>query len=436
MRQAQIPSASIAAVAATSQREGIAILDAQGKTLFIGPNSDTRAFFEGQAIDEERGAEVYRVTGHTPSLLFAPAKLRWFREHQPKLAERAATVLSLDAWLAFQLSGARAIEAAAAAELGLADISTRSLAQNLLDSLGVPRITPPFVQSGESIGGVHPAAAKAAGLKAGTPVIAAGSDTQCALLGMGATGPGAIGIVAGTTAPAQMALDTPVFDEKTRTWSGLHCLNDRWVLESNASDAGAAYAWLVSMLFGSADRANFSRAEELAKKAPARSGTVAFIGPQAADMGNIGPKMGGMLFPLPLSIGGADRGRLLRAAKENLAFAIRANIELLEGVVGRQAGRIAIGGGMTQSALLCRIITDVANRELTVSQETEVAALGAAIGAAAGAGYYPSVRAAAGAMASQQKRLKPDALEAMEYAEAYEKWKGLAQGLDGLSSFL
>lgn len=436
LKKARTGGGGIAGVAATSQREGIALLDAKGKTLAMGPNSDTRAFFEGQAIDEERGAAVYRVTGHTPSLLFAPAKLRWLEQQRPAVAARVASILSLDGWLAFQLGGERALESSAAAELGLVDISSRALARDLLGSLGFPSIVPPLVQPGRRIGAVTKAAAAATGLRAGTPVIAAGPDTQCALLGMGVRAPGEIGIVAGTTAPVQMALDAPIVDEKIRTWSGLHLTQKGWVLESNASDAGTAYAWLVATLLGRADVSAFAEAERLAAKAPARAGTLAFLGPQRADMGNIGPKMGGLLFPIPLSIGGADRGRLLRAAKENLAFALRANIEQVEEIAQRKATRISIGGGMAKSALLCRIIADTANREIAIAREAEVAALGAAICAAAGAGCFSDIETASRAMHSPERIVRPRASEALECQEHYEKWQGLTKQMDGLSSFL
>ncbi len=437
LRKARLSGDDIAAIAATSQREGIAFLDAKGKTLYIGPNSDTRAFFEGQAIDEARREEVYRITGHTPSLLFAPAKLRWFQQQRPVLTKQITTVLSLDAWLAFQLSGMGAMELSSAAELGLLDLSTRSLAQSLLDSLGFPPVTPPLVASGTRIGNVTQAAASATGLKPGTPVIAAGPDTQCGLVGMGVASLGHIGIVAGTTAPIQMVIDKPLVDEKMRAWTGLHLLSNAWVLESNAGDAGTSYSWLVDLLLGGVDDKRYAEADELVKRTPAGSdGAAAFLGPQLADMGNVGPKMGGLLFPIPLSIGGTDRGRLLRTSQENLAFAIRANVEQLAAFSGRTDTPIHIGGGMTRSLQFCRILSAVLNRDISVAQEASVSALGAAICAAVGVGAFHDVRAASIAMASTQRLLKADKLQALEYQDHYERWRSLAKALDGFSGYL
>ena len=363
--------------------------------------------------------------------------MRWFQQQRPALAKQITTVLSLDAWIAFQLSGVRAMEVSSAAELGLIDIAKRALAQNLLDSLGFPPIVPPLVRSGAPIGEVTRKAATATGLKRGTPVIAAGPDTQCGLLGMGVIAPGRIGVVAGTTAPVQMVTDRPFADEKMRTWTGLHLLPSSWVLESNAGDAGTSYSWLNELLFGGVDDKRYARADALAKRAPAGAGGVAaFLGPQLADMGNAGPKMGGLLFPIPLSIAGADRGRLLRAFQEGLAFAIRANVEQVTALTGRTYAPVHMGGGITRSEQSCRILSDVLNQDISIAKESSVSALGAAICAAVGAGVFHDMQAASAAMASKARLIKPDSLQALEYQGHYDRWRDIAKALDGFSGYL
>ena len=110
----------IAAVTATSQRQGVVFLDAEGGEIYAGPNLDLRAVFEGAEIDDRMGAEVYRTTGHAPSLLFAPAKLRWFQIHSPESYARIATVLCLADWLIYRLSGELVSEPSLAGEAGFA----------------------------------------------------------------------------------------------------------------------------------------------------------------------------------------------------------------------------------------------------------------------------------------------------------------------------
>ena len=63
--------ANIDAVAVTSQRQAVAFIDGDGGTVYVGPNTDLRAVFEGAAIDDQIGEVVYETTGHLPSMLFA-----------------------------------------------------------------------------------------------------------------------------------------------------------------------------------------------------------------------------------------------------------------------------------------------------------------------------------------------------------------------------
>ncbi len=434
LRSARVKALRVAAVAVTSQREGIALLDGKGNDLYLGPNSDVRAFFEGQALDDERGSDIYRVTGHSPSFLFAPAKLRWFRDNKPELFERVHTVLSLDAWAAYRLSGALAIERAAAAEIGLLDVGSGDWPANLLHEIGVPkRVLPELVDAGAVVGQVTREAAEATGLAPGTRVVAAGPDTQCGLLGMGATSHGDIGIVAGWSAPVQLVLEGLALDEKSRTWSGRHVLPETWVLESSATEAGGAYRWIADLLTGSGTRDPHGAIDRLAGRVqPGAEGVLAYLGPQASDMNDVGPRWGGLLFPVPLTAGPVEQGQLFRATFENLAFAIRANVAQLEQIAAVPVRQIAFGGGMAGGKTLARILADVLETPVHHFRGSEVTALGAAMCAGTGAGLFATLREAVAAMTPQSRIVTPDPLTALEYRDHYERWLAVAEGLQAL----
>ena len=148
LRDAGVRNGSVAAVGVTSQRQGIGALDADGKDLFLGPNMDLRALFEGLGIDEDHGDMVYRLTGHLPSFMLAPAKLRWRQLYEPESYERMAAVLTVGDWVGYRLTGELAMQETLASEAGLLDISSGTLAAPLLETLGLrtdcfPPITTP-----------------------------------------------------------------------------------------------------------------------------------------------------------------------------------------------------------------------------------------------------------------------------------------------------
>jgi xylulokinase len=64
-----------------------------------------------------------------------------------------------------------------------------------------------------------------------------------------------------------------------------------------------------------------------------------------------------------------------------------------------------------------------------LAREQESTALGAGIHAAAAAGLYPNIRAAADAMTGVAKRFEPDAKSHARYADIYEAYRSLYPGL-------
>lgn len=436
---AGLSAADILAVSTTSQREAVAFLDREGRELYAGPNIDLRALMEGLALDSQWGRNIYDITGHTPSFMFAPARLRWFRNNRPEVYDRIATVLTISDWLIYRLCGEMVSEVSAAGEAGLLDIGRRLWSDSLVQLLDLPRnIYPPLVPSGQRVGMVSDSAARETGLAQGTLVAAGGADTQCGLLGMSVIHKGQVGVVAGWSTPLQMVTGEPIIDGRGRLWSGCHLLSDRWVLESSAGESGRGYSWLKEKVFGGESAADgYAVMDRLALKVPpGAESTLAFVGPGIMDMSHLGLKLGGFLFPVPLSAGDVGQGHLVRSALENLCFAIRANLAQLEDVAIAPVSSIALGGGLSRSRALVSILPQVLGRPVSVAAVADVTGLGAALCAAVGGGIYSDLTQAAEAMVGPTTVLEPDPGLAAEYVDHYERWLSVSRELDKLSESL
>ncbi len=405
--------ASFAAVAFTGQREGIAFVDARGDALFASPNIDARASAEGMAIDATHAGEVYAVTGHLPSLMQAPAKLAWLRAHRPDVAARVAHVLPLVDWLAMLLVGSPAVSRSLAAENGLLDVTAGVVPAELLARLGLPAsVVPPVLPDGAICGQT------ARGDLAGLPVVLAGADTQCALVGMGAVEPGSAAVAAGWSAPLQLVTERPVLDREKRTWTGVHVVPGRWILESNAGETGRAWDWLCGMMGIPA-----AEAEILASAAPVGSGdAMAVLGARVMRASAMNAGVGGITVPLPLVMSAPDRGQVLRSALEATAYAVRSNLEQLELVSGSAIRSLAIGGGMSRSEVFARIVADVIDRPVEVASAPETSALGAAVMASATVGLHASLGAAVTAMTGGRRLVRPDVRASARYEDCYARW--------------
>jgi len=403
----------IAAVAFAGQREGIAFVDEGGQALFASPNVDARASVEGIATDAARGGDVYATTGHLPSLMQAPAKLAWLRQHRPEVAASVRHVLPLVDWLAMLLTGTPAMSRTLAAENGLLDVTRDCVPSALLDVLGLPALHVADVVPDGSVAG-----AVREGALAARPVVVAGADTQCALLGMGVVAPGQAGVPAGWSAPVQAVTSAPVFDAERRTWTSVHAVPGRWILESNAGETGRAWEWMCSMM-----AVNQDEADRLALAAPAGSrDALSVLGPRAMRASQMTAGVGAITFPLPLVMSAPQRGDMLRSALEAAAYAIRANLEQIEAVSSAAVARLALGGGMSRSALLAQILADVVDRPVDVARTPETSALGAAMLAFAAIGTYGSIAEAMEAMAPGGRIVVPRAADSAEYEDYYMRW--------------
>lgn len=423
LREASLESGEVVAIGVTSQRQGTVFLDREGRELYLGPNLDLRGIFEGAALDEAHSDQIYQVTGHLPSLLFTPSKLCWFQAHRPDMYERIGSVVSLADWLAHRLTGIVAAEEGLAGEAGLLDITNRRRPEDLLQQMGLALdYFPPLASSGVPVGHLTQEAARLLGLAPGIPIVTAGPDTQCGLLGLGLVEEGVVGIVAGWSLTAQMITSQPVFDSRRRTWTGCFPERDRWVLEASTGDAGNMYLWLKETLFPAVHNA-FGEMERQARDAPpGAEGVLAFLGPAPLDLSRAALRPGGFLFPVPLTFSAPGRGHLVRAALENMAFALKGALALLEEVSGGSVLRIGMGGGMVRTPLFPELVAHVLGREVWVASTPSLSALGAAAMAARATGCYPSLREASCTMGARCRKITPDAALSLEYRGLYQRW--------------
>ncbi|HYC22948.1 MAG TPA: FGGY-family carbohydrate kinase [Candidatus Bathyarchaeia archaeon] len=424
---------AVKGIATTAQRLGAVFLDAQGREIYAGPNMDGRGFAGAlEIMDKVDMQRAIRISGHWPPFIFSLARLIWFR-NDPAHA-RVAHVLTLNDWLSYRLSGALSSEPSNACESLLLDVSRRDWSREILDLFEVDEhLLPPVVEPGTQIGKVSPEAAEATGFAAGTPVFAGGGDTQCALLGSDVVQVGAAGAVLGTTTPVMVVTQQPEFDLTGKLWTGCHVLPERWTFESNAGDTGIAYEWLVGIL-GLDGNDSLRRAEELvATLPPEPQSALTFAGPQLFDLVNFNPgRPLAILYRYPLFTERPTRATFLRAFMENVACAIRGNLEQLESARGTPASTLTLSGGMTRSPGLRASFARILRTPLLISEEPNATALGAAVLAASGLGTYDSVATAAAAMVRRHV-LEPDTTHSDAYEERYARWRELDATLKGLS---
>jgi autoinducer 2 (AI-2) kinase len=423
---AKLPAdARLRGVVATSQREGCVLIDDAGGVLYAGPNLDARAALEGLELQEHiSAARLHELTGHSPPYIFPIARYLWFRKHHDE--RRVKTLLMLNDWITYLLSGECGAEHSNAGESMLYDVTRRCWSTEITGALGIPAaILPPLRATGDRIGSVTARAAAATGIPEGTPVLVGGADTESALLGSGAFAPGQTGAVLGTTTPVQMVTDRPILDPQANLWTSCHVVSDRWVLESNAGDTGSAYRWLLDLVYGSADAAAHAAAEEAVSAigTPAHR-VLSYLGPVVFNLAEVNPfRPAGVFFPFPLlHFDRPSRADLLHAFFENVAYAVRGNCEQVVAVAGQPVAQLWVSGGMTRSPTLTRLLASTLGIPMAVAAVTESASLGCAILAAVSIGLEPDLPTAVANM-TRTVMVEPETAAVTLHEERYQKWR-------------
>ncbi|OJF12031.1 ribulokinase [Couchioplanes caeruleus] len=114
-----------------------------------------------------------------------------------------------------------------------------------------------------------------------------------------------------------------------------------------------------------------------------------------------------------------------RAVVEATAFGTRTIVETFERA-GVPVHEFVAAGGLTKNALIMQIYADVLRRPLSVIGSAQGPALGSAIHAAAAAGAYPDVRAAAAAMGRKSEAVwRPDPRASAVYDELFAEYTRL-----------
>ncbi len=417
----------VAAVAVTGMRHGSVVVNAVGEVLLATPSRDARGAAQSIALAAERGAELHQKVGHWPAPLFGAARLLWMAEHMPERLRQAHALLGIGEWLGYRMTGRMVAEPSVASETLLFDVARPRWDEALIAGLDLPKsIFPEVATAGSQLGTLTATAAQHMGLRVGTPVVVGGGDTQCALLGSGAVGPGELGIVAGSTMPMQLVVDEPIIDAQTRLWTCHHVVPGRWVLESNAGMCGCMLEWLADMFCAGAQHPVATFLGRAAESSPGAGGMLSTLGAEVFNASQMGLPVGNLtLSPLAAGRDALHRAHVMRAVVEGMAFGVRANVDQLREVAGSEPVSLRIGGGMSRSAFWSQLVCDVLNRPIQVSEVQEVTALGAAMCAAVGAGLYRDLGEASAALARPGRVHEPARGAVETYAELYAQWSEL-----------
>jgi xylulokinase len=389
----------IGAIGLTGQMHGLVLLDREGEVLRPAMLwCDQRTSAECQAITERIGAQRLIALTANPALTgFTLPKIWWVQEHEPDLWARSHSILLPKDYLRFRLTGIKATDVADASGTLLLDVAHRKWSPEMLEVSGiVEALLPRIFESQEITGTVSESGARAAGLRAGTPVVAGAGDQAAGAVGMGIVGAGAVSATIGTSGVVFAATDTPILEPLGRLHTFCHALPARWHVMGVTQGAGLSLRWFRDQFgAGAADgRDAYERLSDDAAKASAGSDGLLWAPYLMGERTpHLDPRARAALVGLTAQ---HTRAHVLRAILEGVAFSLRDSLTLFA-EIGVPVASIRLGGGGARSALWRQIQADVYGAAVEIVEAEEGAAYGAGLLAGVGVGVWQSVEAACAA---------------------------------------
>ncbi|WP_101949396.1 FGGY-family carbohydrate kinase [Mycobacterium sp. 3519A] len=414
---AEVDSSRVTAIGLGSQVDGVVACDADGAPLrgaiiWLDKRATEQCDQLVAAVGEEALAER---TGLVADASHSAPKMMWIRDHEPSVWQRTATLAPVGSYLLHHLTGIHAQDAANASSTMVYDVSRGDFDEMLCTAAGLDSsMFAPVRRSTDVAGTLLPDVAADFGLSPACEVVVGTGDEHAASVGAGAIESGVVVDVTGTAEPVTTASDAPVRDPLGLVETHGHAVPGAWLIENPGFVSGGSTLWLAGLL-GVPQADVFP----LACTAPAASAGVLFL---PALSGATAPrwndKMRGGLLGLAMN---HTPAHIARAVLEGCAYALRDIVERPD-AMGLGRGEVRIVGGGARDNLWAMIKASVLGRPVRRVLTEEATAVGAAMVAGVGTGFFADFTAASSAVRLAPTAIEPDPEACKTYAEAYQRY--------------
>ncbi|MFC6296522.1 xylulokinase [Pseudomonas sp. CCM 7893] len=422
LQQAGVDGQDILAIGVSGQQHGLVLLDDQGKVLRPAKLwCDTETTPENDRLLQHLGGEsgslerlgVAIAPGYTVS------KLLWTREQHPDVFARIAHILLPHDYLNYWLTGRACAEYGDASGTGYFNVRTREWDLPLLRHIDpdgrLEAALPTLIEANESVGTLLPAIAERLGINPDAQVSSGGGDNMMGAIGTGNIAPGVITMSLGSSGTVYAFNDQPnvspqaevaTFCSSSGGWLPLICT-------MNLTNASGVIRELFEL--------DLARFNALVAQAPIGADGVSMLPFLNGERVPALPHATGSLLGLTMT--NLTRANLCRAVVEGTTFGLRYGLDLLR-ETGLQSQSIRLIGGGSKSPVWRQMVADIMNTEVICTEQSEAAALGAAIQAAwSQSGESLAALCLRCVSVDPTSRTLPDATSVNAYQLAYERYQ-------------
>ncbi len=420
----EVNPSRIAALAVSNQRETFVALGRDG--VPVRPAIvwlDERCKGEVEPFARRIGRErIHLITGKPSDYAPVVYRLAWMKKHEPHLFARIGTICDVQTYIVSRLTGSFRTSWASADPLGLFDLKNKNWSAVILDALNLgERQLPETFPPGTVLGMISREASKTTGLSTETVIVAGGGDGQAAGLGSDVLLPRRAYLNIGTAVVAGIYGKEYKTDKAFRTMSS--CSDSGYYYECSLRAGTFAIDWLIRNVLNIQPAKRPGIYKELENEARR-------ISPGSEGLFHL-PYLCGVMNPYwDVNARGAfvglsashTRAHIYRSILEGIAFEQRFAIGAVERSIGSNVMELVAIGGGAANRLWCSIMADVTGKRILIPSSLEASALGAAMTAAVGAGWYKTFDEAAKKMTAPKKEIMPNGRNHKIYKRLFSEY--------------
>jgi len=380
--------------------------------------SDLCGAFSGEQLHE-----IYSLSGmHLTPVSSAP-KMLWLKLHAPNVYENAYKLIGIHDYLLYLAAGCLVTDAGCACRTALMDIRGFCWSDKLIRIFDLdPGKLLPIVRSGTVVGKLRSSFCGETGLPP-VPVVSAGGDQQCCILGQGIAQPGTVSINSGSASYLTAATDRLILDSKGEVNLSAYIGGCPWALEAANMGSGTLYQWFNRTFYLESGSAYDMRRinDEVTEQPPGCDGLLCIADFAGRGCPDTDPTARGVFYGIGLQ---HTRGSFARALLEGICYDISRCIAYMIDL-GIPVDSILSTGGLTRLSTFNQILADMSGREVLVCQESETTSLGACAIALKTLGYVGDIPSFLARDRDKLCKYVPDPAAAKVYREMIQKRKAL-----------
>lgn len=426
-------STDIEGISFSGQMHGLVILNEDKKVLRNAILwNDTRTTEQCQQIYDIIGKEkLLQITKNVALEGFTLPKILWVKQYESSIFEKIHVFLLPKDYLRYRMTGEISMDFSDAAGTLLLDPAKKEWSTELCQQLGIDAaICPPLVESSDFVGTITKEFAKKTGLSKKTKVFAGGADNACGAIGAGILSPGKTLCSIGTSGVVLSYEDTRDRDFQGKIHYFNHGKENAYYTMGVTLAAGYSLSWFKEVF---ANEENFNDFVSGIEEIPPGANGLLFT-----------PYIVGERTPYPdANIRGSfigmdskhTRAHFIRAVIEGITFSLNDSIEIF-----RKSGKkidtiVSIGGGAKSETWL-QIQADIFNAEIVKLNSEQGPGMGAAMLAAYGCGWFPSLDECADVFLNWAKVYTPIPENVSTYRELFSIYQDVYKNTSEMSNKL